>query len=303
MPTEITSLAPETLGRIFELGAEDEAAKAPFLLATSLVCRAWRHESQARLWHTIYFVSKENLDAPATNIRVVDSPALGRFVTVRATFLGPLRRESPFPSDEQISRIILSLRGLSRLIISFAKIVDFADVTPVPFQLKSLHVYTNVDAPVFVESVIATSQLRRIEAGFIMGSDDLRSLMKVLPAHSSDLENVTIGYGKWSPEVFATFASLSRLAFVGIPEPDNFRKILANIPSPLHSLCFEPPGDSNPDRYREIVDIILDYLTKPVFKSLESLVLPQDISDQTWLAETGFMRECDSRGIEVEWED
>ncbi|KAL8277273.1 hypothetical protein RQP46_010342 [Phenoliferia psychrophenolica] len=177
MPTDITSLAPETLGRIFELGTEDEAAKAPFLLATSLVCRAWRHESQARLRHTIIFKAKVTLDAPPTNIRVVDSPASGRFVTVYAGFAGPSEAGPMFTSGGQISRIVLSLRGLQSLtfyqtknipattflganlsdlssltIFSF-KMIDFFDITPIPFRLKSLSLATNIGAPCFLQEI------------------------------------------------------------------------------------------------------------------------------------------------------
>ncbi|KAL8277256.1 hypothetical protein RQP46_010325 [Phenoliferia psychrophenolica] len=256
MPAEIISLAPETLGRIFELGAEeDEAAKAPFLLATSLVCRAWRHESQARLWHTIIFSAKETLDDPATNIRVVDSPASGRFVT-GAGFVGPSEAGPMFPSGEQISRIVLSLRGLQSLVFTWAenipattflganlsdlssltligtRIVDFFDINPLPFRLKSLNLIAIVDeAPHFVQSVLITSRLQIIMLIFPVWSEDVQALLR--------------------------------------------------------------------DRYREIIKIILEYLAKPVFGSLKSLTLPESTTDQNWIEETGFVRECDARGIEV----
>ncbi|KAL8277261.1 hypothetical protein RQP46_010330 [Phenoliferia psychrophenolica] len=224
---DITYLAPETLGRIFELGAEDEAAKVPFLLATSLVCRAWRHESQARLWHTIIFKSKNALDDSPTNTRVVDSPALGRFVTVSATFEGPREIGPKLLSGEQIPRILMSLRGLQSLVITGTKnipataflganlsalssltlikaeIVDFHNVTPVPFRLKSLYLAANIDdAPYFLESVLITSGLKGITAFVPNWSDDLQVLMRVLPTHSADIEHVELGYGEWSPEVY-----------------------------------------------------------------------------------------------------
>lgn len=192
--------------------------------------------------------------------------------------------------------------GLSTLKFTAAKVVDFPEVNLVPFRLKSLTLAGNVDAPYFLQSVIAPSRLQEIVGFVTNGSDDFQTLMSVLPEHSSQLRVVQVGFGSWRPEVFTTFRSLQKLSFFGYPKTNNFESILSNITTPLYVLqIIDINGGLDEDHRRQLLEIILEYLAKPVFGSLKFLRLSKGVKDSTSLVETGLTRECDSRGIEVVW--
>ncbi|KAL8277192.1 hypothetical protein RQP46_010365 [Phenoliferia psychrophenolica] len=126
MTTEINSLAPETLARIFELATEVDKHSVGFLRATSLVCQAWRYESQAQLWRNIHISNGMELEFSFGSCRILDSPALGRFATVKATF--SMTRELPLRNATKvITRIVKSLHGLREL--------SFVGVTDLPASL------------------------------------------------------------------------------------------------------------------------------------------------------------------------
>ena len=110
MPSTVQSLPPETIRRILELGAEDPRSSRPFLLATSLVCKPWRDDSQALLWLSIEVWSASE-EEPARCIRVGESAAFGRFVTRNAR-MGNWGSEMP---ASIILDVLPRFRGLESL--------------------------------------------------------------------------------------------------------------------------------------------------------------------------------------------